>query len=158
MASKVLVILLSIVMGSAVASDILTPVTGKEFAAISDLAKQSMKNAYIAGGRSAVKVGAVLKTTDGRVFTGSNIKLPCGQNLCAEMVALYGAINSTGGDFVIDTILVESDLEHGCPPCGVCRQAVSNFIHPKTKMVFRNKQNNLVMGFYEDLLPFPYEK
>jgi len=135
------------------------PVNEAEYKDLIHLARQAREKAYSNSSRSPVKVGAVLKTTDGKLFTGANLKLNFGLNLCAELYALYTAIHQLGGDnFRIDTILVESNLPHGCATCGICRQALSAFCTPKTKFIFRDRSNTLVMGTLETLLPLPYKK
>jgi cytidine deaminase len=62
---------------------------------------------------SKFTVGAAIETTDGRIFTGSNIENSSyGLTVCAERVA---AIAVTGPDGVF------------CTPCGACRQVISEF-------------------------------
>jgi cytidine deaminase len=75
-------------------------------------------------------VAAALRTANGRIFRGINIDIeasaPC--SMCAE----YGAIAKmvSEGEDKIATIVAVS-LNHGViPPCGRCRQFMSEFGEP----------------------------
>jgi len=78
-------------------------------------------------------VAAVLRTGSGRVFSGVNIEIeasaPC--SICAEYAAIGTMV--TEGEKEIDTILAVNYGENQCsilPPCGKCRQFISEFGNP----------------------------
>lgn len=79
---------------------------------------------------SGFSVGAALLSEDGRVFTGCNIEnASYSVTICAERVALFSAVAAGARRF--SAIAVAGgrmgNLAAPCPPCGVCRQALSEF-------------------------------
>jgi cytidine deaminase len=87
-----------------------------------DAARAARGNAYAP--YSHYKVGAAIRTTTGKIYTGANVEnasYPVG--LCAERVALFSA--AAAGERKFDAIaLVTRD---GATPCGACRQALAEF-------------------------------
>ena len=85
---------------------------------------------------SKFKVGAALRTKDGRVFTGCNVESASyGLTVCAERVAIWKALSEGEHDFT-DLIIV-ADTEQLTPPCGTCRQIIWEFAKP-AKIVLAN--------------------
>ena len=75
---------------------------------------------------SKFTVGAALLTKSGRVFTGCNIEnISFGLTLCAERVALSGAISN--GEREIVAIYLVADSKEPVLPCGACRQVLAEF-------------------------------
>ena len=75
---------------------------------------------------SNFKVGAALRATSGRVFTGCNVEnATYGLTVCAERVAIFKAISE--GERGFDAIAVCTDTETLTPPCGACRQIIWEF-------------------------------
>jgi cytidine deaminase len=77
---------------------------------------------------SSFKVGAAVRTTDGRVFTGCNVEnATYGLTVCAERVAIVKAISEgiTPGEFT--AVVVVADTPAPTPPCGACRQILWEF-------------------------------
>ena len=76
-------------------------------------------------------MAAVLKAVDGRIFQGVNIEVkrsaPC--SICAEYAAIRAMV--TGGATRMDTIVAVNGKKHAIlPPCGNCRQLISEFGNP----------------------------
>jgi homotetrameric cytidine deaminase len=112
-------------------ADLLTADAAHEPAGASLLvaAESAMRNAHVPYSRFAV--GAALRTPGGTVFTGANVEnaaYPQGQ--CAEASAI-GALVSAG-EKRISEVAVVADLADICPPCGGCRQRLSEFASPDT--------------------------
>ena len=69
-------------------------------------------------------------TVDGKVFTGCNVENAAfGPSICAERTAFCKAVSEGERHFSAIAIVggkngVISDF---CPPCGVCRQVMSEF-------------------------------
>ena len=75
---------------------------------------------------SNFKVGAALRTKEGKVFTGCNIESASyGLTVCAERVAIWKALSEGERDFT-DLVIV-ADTEQLTPPCGTCRQIIWEF-------------------------------
>ncbi len=86
------------------------------------MAAESAKAAYCP--YSGYPVGAALRSTDGRVFTGCNVEnASYGLTMCAERVALFKAVSEGVTSF--DVIAVASRTAPW--PCGACRQALREF-------------------------------
>lgn len=87
-------------------------------------AKKARENAFAPYSR--FKVGAALKTKDGRIFTGCNIEnASYGLTMCAERVAVFKAVSE--GETEFESIAVVADTERLTPPCGPCRQIIWEF-------------------------------
>ncbi len=78
--------------------------------------------------RSAV--GAALRTANGKIFHGVNIEIECSApcSICAEYAAIGTMV--TEGESKIDTIVAVSYKSGVIPPCGQCRQFISEFGDP----------------------------
>jgi cytidine deaminase len=72
---------------------------------------------------SRFKVGAALRTKDGKIYTGCNIENAVyGATACAERVAVWKAVSE--GETEFSHIVVAADTEELTPPCGICRQVI----------------------------------
>jgi cytidine deaminase len=75
---------------------------------------------------SNYKVGAAVQTMDGSIFTGANIEnASYSATICAERVAISKAVSEGHVRFKAIAIYVNS--EKLFPPCGICRQFMSEF-------------------------------
>lgn len=79
---------------------------------------------------SRFRVGAALRTRDGRIYTGANIEnASYGATVCAERTALWKAV--LDGYRTFDALAVTAKAPDGsvafAPPCGICRQALAEF-------------------------------
>lgn len=73
---------------------------------------------------SAFHVGAVLETTDGKIYTGCNVENGSfGLSVCAERVAATRAV-ADGQKSFSRIVVVASPL---AAPCGACRQFLGEF-------------------------------
>jgi homotetrameric cytidine deaminase len=87
-------------------------------------ASAAMENAYAP--YSQFKVGAAVRAPSGAIYAGANVEnvaYPQGQ--CAEASAL-GALVAAGETSITAVAVVAERLEV-CPPCGGCRQRLSEF-------------------------------
>jgi cytidine deaminase len=95
---------------------------------------------------SNYRVGAVLRTTDGREFAGVNVEnaaYPLG--VCAEKSALVAAVAAGYGPGDIEAIGVNAS------PCGGCRQWLHEFRIPE--VAFRREDGTVARYGADDLLP-----
>ena len=82
---------------------------------------------------SNFKVGAALMAKDKKIYTGCNIENAAfGPSNCAERTAFFKAVSEGTKDFLAIAIVggKEGKITDYCPPCGVCRQVMSEFCDP----------------------------
>lgn len=118
-----------------------------------DAARAAKERAYAP--YSEFRVGAALESMDGRVFTGCNVEnasYPVG--LCAERVALGTAVASGARRF--GRLAIASDAKTPTPPCGMCRQALSEF-GMELEVVSTSGDGACVSWRLGDLLPAHFE-
>jgi cytidine deaminase len=88
-----------------------------------------MRNAHAP--YSNFKVGAALRTPGGAVYSGANVEnasYPQGQ--CAETSAIGALV--AAGETEIAAVAVVAERMDFCPPCGGCRQRLSELAGPDT--------------------------
>ena len=88
----------------------------------------ALKHAYAP--YSGFCVGAALLAASGHVYTGCNIEnASFGVTNCAERTALFKAVSEGERAFCAIAVVGGSagEVTKLCPPCGVCRQALSEF-------------------------------
>lgn len=120
-------------------------------------AKDATKSAY--SPYSHFRVGAALLCEDGTVYTGCNIENSSfGVTCCAERVALFKAV-SDGKRCFTDIAIVGSssdDFNKPCSPCGVCRQAFSEFCDADFKIHLSNG-GEIITYTLNDILPHSFK-
>lgn len=91
------------------------------------LALRARENSY--SPYSGFKVGAALLTESGKVYKGCNIENGAfSPTNCAERTAVFSAVADGETDFSAIAIVGGADeIKNFCPPCGVCRQVLSEF-------------------------------
>ena len=100
---------------------------------------------------SGFKVGAALLCKDGSVYRGCNIEnasYPI--TLCAERAALASAVSDGRRDFRAIVIVGGDDY---CPPCGMCRQALSEFADSDFEIVLAKSESEVKVYKISELLP-----
>jgi len=114
---------------------------------------------------SKFNVGAAVRMTDGRIFTGANQEnaaYPSG--LCAERTAMFYA-HSHRGDAFISSIAVAASqngiiLDSPATPCGDCRQVMAEFQTESgkpMKIILAGAKKIWIFEKVEDLLPFIFD-
>lgn len=102
-------------------------------------AKNALQNAYAP--YSSFFVAAALECADGSIFTGVNIEnASYGATLCAERGALAAAVAAGKRDFVRILIIggKGGNITDFCPPCGICRQVLSEFCGKDFEIILFN--------------------
>jgi cytidine deaminase len=124
----------------------------KEFKELVKAALEVKRNSY--SPFSKFRVGAALLCKDGRIFTGCNIENSSyGLTICAERVAIFNAISSGASEFT--TIAIISDARDITPPCGACRQVLSDLASDIDIIMVDCKNRNIVLKL-SSLLPFAF--
>lgn len=118
-----------------------------------ETAKAYRKRAYAPYSHFAV--GAAVRTQSGRVYGGCNIEnasypVAC----CAERTAIFKAVSE--GERAIEVLAVVADTDGPCAPCGMCRQAISEFHIPRILM--GNLKGEVREVTLAELLPFAFSE
>ncbi|HMV82688.1 MAG TPA: cytidine deaminase [Blastocatellia bacterium] len=128
--------------------------TGKTAEELIELARQVRELAYAP--YSKFKVGAVVECRDGRIFTGCNVENSSyGLTMCAERNALAKAVSEGARDFV--RIAVIADAHAPVPPCGACRQVISELCGRQTEVVMVNLRGQIETHTVDELLPEAFD-
>jgi homotetrameric cytidine deaminase len=107
---------------------------------------------------SRFRVGAALLLTDGSIFTGCNVEnISFGLTICAERSAVVSAVASNGPMIRIAGIAVTNLNEAASPPCGACRQVLSEFVTDDAVISFKTLDSTERRPFAE-LLPFNFSQ
>ena len=117
-------------------------------------AAEAMANAYAP--YSNFKVGVALRGAGGGLFTGANVEnasYPQGQ--CAETSAIGALI--TSGETRIAAVAVTAERMDICPPCGGCRQRLSEFGGPETPVYLGRPGGPLETTTLGALLPLAFD-
>ena len=103
---------------------------------------------------SRFQVSAAVLSASGKIYVRCNVEnLRFGATLCAETVAISAAVTAGERDF--KEILILTDTPEPVPPCGLCRQIISEFsnnilIHSTT---IRGGTGDILSVSIEQLLP-----
>ena len=90
---------------------------------------------------SSFKVAAALECADGSVITGVNVENSAfGSTICAEANAISSAVALGKKDFARILIIGGKDgnITDFCPPCGNCRQIMSEFCGKDFEIILFN--------------------
>ena len=100
-------------------------------------------------------VGAALRTTDGKIYTGCNIESASyGLTVCAERVAIWKALSDCERDFT--DLVVVVDTEQLTPPCGTCRQIIWEYCK-QAKITLANLKGQSEVVDIRELLPKAFD-
>lgn len=118
----------------------------------------AMEHAYTP--YSEFKVGSALLTAKQRIYTGCNIENAAfSPTNCAERTAFFKAISDGERDFAAIAIVGGKNgvIVDFCPPCGVCRQVIREFVDPRRFLVIVAKsEEDYLVYFLEELLPMSF--
>nr|WP_269448471.1 cytidine deaminase [Metabacillus kandeliae] len=113
-------------------------------------AKAAREMAYVP--YSKFKVGAALLTKDGKVYRGCNIENAAYSMCnCAERTALFKAYSE--GDREYQAIAVVADTNRPVPPCGACRQVISELCGKDMAVILTNLKGDVEELTVATLLP-----
>jgi len=104
---------------------------------------------------SNFKVGAALRTKNGKIYTGCNVESASyGLTVCAERVAIWKAVSEGEKEFT--EIAVVADTQELTPPCGVCRQIIWEFCGD-VPVIFANLKGDSEVVTMKELLPRAFD-
>lgn len=123
-----------------------------------DTAIEQLKFSYTP--YSNFKVGAVLLTKSGKIYTGCNIEnASYTPTNCAERTAFFKAVSEGVRDFQAICIVGGKDgnLTEYTAPCGVCRQVMMEFCNPKTfQIILAVDKERYEIYTLEELMPLGF--
>lgn len=103
---------------------------------------------------SSFRVGAAVVDCAGNVFAGCNIEnASYGLTICAERVAVFGAIAAGASQIV--GVCVYADTSLPISPCGACRQVLMEFCSD-AGVFLTWRDGSAAAGIVNDLLPFAF--
>jgi|SRR4051794_6252985 cytidine deaminase len=118
-----------------------------------EAAKAIQEKAYVPYSR--FKVGAAIRSENGRVFAGCNVENAAyPQGSCAETGAISAMI--AAGESRIGEILVIGDGDNLVTPCGGCRQRIREFASPETPIHIAGPEGIRRSFTLGELLPFSF--
>jgi cytidine deaminase len=102
---------------------------------------------------SRFPVGAALLCADGSIVTGTNVEnRSFGLTNCAERSALFAAVSQGKRAFTALAVCCPAAREP-VPPCGACRQALSEFCAPGMPVYYAGAGSSIVETTIGELLP-----
>jgi cytidine deaminase len=104
-------------------------------------------------------VGAALECKDGTIYTGCNVENAAYPLCtCAERTAFAKAVSE--GARAFSAIVICGRQEGGemqyCPPCGVCRQVMSEFCGPDFQVILAVSPECFEVHTLAELLPLAF--
>jgi cytidine deaminase len=105
---------------------------------------------------SSFPVGAALRGADGTIHAGANVEnASYSQTQCAEASAI--GVMVAAGETRIKAIAIVAERLERCPPCGGCRQRLSEFAGPETPVYLGRPGSEPLMITLGELLPLAFE-
>jgi cytidine deaminase len=103
---------------------------------------------------SGFRVGAALKARDGREFAACNVEnASYPASMCAERAAIAAAIAAGARD--LGAIVIATDAAEPVPPCGICRQVLSE-LAPTIEVMSCTRGGRESRWTISSLLPHPF--
>lgn len=113
-------------------------------------AKEIREKAYAP--YSGFKVGAALRAANGEIFAGVNVENAAyPEGTCAEAGAIAAMV--AGGEREITEVYVIADSPRPVPPCGGCRQKITEFAKPEVKVTLATTRGAEMTYTVAELLP-----
>ena len=108
---------------------------------------------------SNFRVGAALLTSGGKIYTGCNIESAAySPTNCAERTALFKAVSEGEREFVALAVTggpAEGQPQY-CYPCGVCRQALREFLKDDCTVLIVKSPDDYKIHRFGELLPHSF--
>ncbi len=100
-------------------------------------------------------VGAALICEDGNIYSGCNVENSSyGLTICAERSAIFKMVAS--GERKIRSILIVGETEEFLPPCGGCRQVISEFADEDTEVILVNGKREFKSISFAEIMPYRF--
>ena len=105
---------------------------------------------------SGFYVGAALLTESGKVYTGCNVEnASFTPTICAERTAIFKAVSEGERRFSMLAIVggKGADISPATPPCGVCRQVMTEFCDEDFPILLVQDEDNFETCTLGELFP-----
>ena len=109
---------------------------------------------------SHCSVGAALLCDDGSIYSGCNVENGSySATICAERCAVFKAVSEGKKDFSAIAIVgrIDGKLDNIFPPCGMCRQVLSEFCDGDFKFILGHA-NGFEIHTFDELYPLRFDK
>ncbi len=129
-------------------------VESKTWSSLADKAKLAYQKAYAP--YSQFSVGSAALTTTGKIVAGCNVEnASYGLTVCAERNCIAQGVigNETSDSVEFSAMVIYTEQENLTPPCGACRQVISEFFPKKALIRAVNHLNQQKEWTVEKLLP-----
>ena len=104
---------------------------------------------------SGFKVSACILSQDNNIYSGVNVENSAfPEGMCAEASAISSMISN--GEHIIKEILIVSDSEKLCAPCGGCRQKLNEFKNVDILIHLCNRKGKKETFLLSELLPLSF--
>ncbi len=114
-------------------------------------AQNASKKAY--SPYSNAKIGSAVRTSSGEIYSGCNIENSSyGGTICAERVAIFKAASE--GHRQLSAVYVYS--KDGWPPCGLCRQVITEFATKDTIIIIGNEVGDEKEISFDKIFPLAF--
>lgn len=123
-----------------------------EFEELYNSAKKVINPVQLSKHVEAGGVGAAILTADGNVYTGVCIDTACSMGFCAEHAAAAAMV--TKGESKIHKVIAVDWDGTIMPPCGRCREFLSQLHSENTEALVKVNESTIVM--LKDLLPYDW--
>ncbi|MDD2960143.1 MAG: cytidine deaminase [Lachnospiraceae bacterium] len=131
---------------------------GKKIERLAEEALKARSFSYVP--YSGFAVGAALLTAQGEIITGCNIENSSySATNCAERTAIFKAVSEGKKDFAAIAVAggrAGEMPEDFCPPCGICRQVLSEFCSPDLYVYLIKSEKEIRCCQLKDLLPMAF--
>lgn len=118
------------------------------------LARSAMRKAHVP--YSKFPVGAAIRTSDGRIFSGCNVEVVSfPEGWCAETTAIAHMVMDGGGRIAEIAVLAEKLAL--CSPCGGCRQRIAEFASEGTLVHLCDERGVRETVTMSELLPRSFQ-
>ena len=102
---------------------------------------------------SRFRVGAAILAEGGAVFEGVNVEnRSFGATNCAERSAAFAAVTAGVRSFKAIAVCTP-DADYPVPPCGICRQVLSEFMQGDAAVVYGNTWESSIFSSVGELYP-----
>ncbi|WP_312994361.1 cytidine deaminase [Chryseobacterium flavum] len=99
-------------------------------------------------------IAAAIETIHGNVYTGISIDTACSMGFCAEHSAVAEMLKH--GEYHIKALVAVDHEGNAVPPCGRCRELISQLSRENLKAIIEVKNGVFVM--LKELIPFDWKE